>query len=510
MNESLPVRTPSSRRRFLQSSLKFSLAAGVVGLAQPGLILADPYRPLPHRLRFGAPVRVRGRVASGRRGIAGVVVSDGYNTAVTGSNGSYELISTDRRPFVFVSMPSGYEVPARDTGVASFYHPLIPSSKGEARADFDLQPIEGGDTNHAFVALGDTQTQTLYETGRLHDESVPDIIATLGTLGDTPVFGIACGDIMFDDLSLYPEYERAVRRIGLPFFQVVGNHDLDYDVGSDPESVRTFERHFGPSYYSFNRGNVHYVVLDDVMYHSAGYIGHVGAEQLLWLERDLSHVEPGSLIVVFQHIPALATEFRRNGGTTPGISVSLTNREHVYRLLEPFDAHIISGHTHENEHVFEGGVHEHILGTTCGAWWSADICYDGTPNGYAVFEVNDSDLKWRYKGTGMAADDQIRVYARGSETAAPGEIVANVWDWDPDWQVVWYEGGERRGPMARRIGKDPLAVELFSGPQKPSHRPWVNPINVGHMFYAPVPEGASNVVVEATDRFGRVYTAVLS
>jgi hypothetical protein len=497
------ITTQRTRRDFL----RLSLAAGAAGLIHPTLVLGDPYRPVVHRLRRGAPIQIRGRVAAGRRGLAGVAISDGYDVVRTGADGSYELSSSDRQGFVFVSMPPGFEIPVGDTGVASFFHPVAADARGQMSADFNLQPIEGGDSNHAFLALGDTQTQTPYEMGRLHDESIPDIIETLRGLGDTPVFGLACGDIMFDDLSLYPEYERAVRRIDRPFFQVVGNHDLDQDAGADPDSIRTFERHFGPSYYSFNRGEVHYVVLDDVLWHAAGYIGHVGAEQLAWLERDLATVEPGSLVIVFQHIPSLATEFRRNGGTQPGISVSVTNREHVYRLLEPFDAHIISGHTHENEHVFEGGTHEHILGTTCGAWWSDHICYDGTPNGYAIFEVAGSTLKWRYKGTGMGADEQIRVYPRGSEPSAPGEIVANVWDWDPEWQVVWYEGGERRGEMARRIGKDPLAVQLFDGPAKPSHRTWVQPINVGHLFYAPVSEGATDVVVEATDRFGRVYTA---
>lgn len=443
------------------------------------------------------------------KGIPGVVVSDGLDVTRTGRDGLYTLDTTDRQRFVFMSTPSGYQIPRRDTGVASFYAPVVDSGRGRMAADFAVEPIEGGDDTHAFLALGDTQTQTPYEMGRLHDESVPDMLATISDLGDQPVFGLACGDIMFDDLSLYPEYERAVRRLDLPFFQVVGNHDLNFDAGSDPDSVRTFERHFGPSYYSFNRGEIHYVVLDDVLWHSSGYIGHIGSDQLAWLQRDLAQVEPGSTVIVFQHIPSLSTNFRRSGESRPSDSVSVTNREHVYRLLEPFEAHIISGHTHENEHVFEGGTHEHVLGTTCGAWWADVICHDGTPNGYAVYEASGSSFTWRYKGTGLDASEQIRVYARGSDPSAPTEVVANVWDWDPAWRVVWYEGADQRGEMARRIGRDPLAVERFDGSDKPSHRPWVQPVPVNHLFYAPVSEGATKVIVEATDRFGRVYTSGL-
>jgi hypothetical protein len=437
-----------------------------------------------------------------------VAVSDGYDVVVTGQRGAYELISSERQLFVFASVPAGHQIPRQETGTASFFKRIVPDSRGRMSADFDFAPIPGGDDKHAFLALGDTQTQTTFETERLHAESVPDMIETLTILA-VPTFGIACGDIMFDDLSLYPEYERAVRRVDLPFFQVVGNHDLNFDAPSDPGSVRTFEEHFGPSYYSFSRGEVHYVVLDDVLWHASGYIGHIGADQLAWLERDLALIEPGRKVVVFQHIPALSTQYQRRNENSPSISVVVTNRQHLYRLLEPYDAHIISGHTHENEHVFEGGTHEHVLGTTCGAWWSDHICHDGTPNGYAVYEVDGSELKWTYKSTGQPAEHQIRVYGRGADPRAPEEIVANVWDWDPRWTVALYVDGARRGIMASRVGLDPWTVERFDGPEIPTHRPWVQPLATEHLFYAPLEEWETNVVVEATDRFSRVYTARL-
>ncbi|MBK8006914.1 MAG: hypothetical protein IPK12_24425 [Gemmatimonadetes bacterium] len=89
------------------------------------------------------------------------------------------------------------------------------------------------------------------------------------------MFGIACGDIMFDDLSLYPEYERAVAAMGVPFFQVTGNHDLDYASRTAEGATATFERHFGPAHYSFDVGAVHYVVLQDVLWYGDGYVGYL-------------------------------------------------------------------------------------------------------------------------------------------------------------------------------------------------------------------------------------------
>lgn len=101
----------------------------------------------------------------------------------------------------------------------------------------------------------------------------------------------------------------------------------------------------------------------------------------------------------------------------------------------------------------------------------------------------------------------MRTYSRGSDPRAPTEIVANIWDWDPEWTVVWYEGGDRRGPMARRTGLDPLSATLHTGPELPPRRTSVEPYATGHLFYAPVAEGARGLRVEATDRFGRTYAA---
>ncbi len=492
----------TTRRGFL----KRSLLAGAA-LALPTPLLADPYRPGPRRSLPADPVRIRGHVGSGGRGVQGVAVTDGLAVAATDGDGAFTLITTTRQPFVSLSIPAGYQLPTNPTGTARFYHPVRPDARGEMTVRFELEPLGAPDANHAFFVLADPQTQDDFEMGRFHAETVPDVRAAAHALGETPLFGVACGDIMFDRLALYPAYERAVAAMGIPFFQVIGNHDLDKEGMTDPASAGTFSDYFGPTYYSFDRGAVHYVVLDDVFWHHAGYFGHLDADQLAWLAKDLARVEAGRPVVVFTHIPVFSTQFRREGKAAPAIETSITNREALYRLLEPYEAHIITGHTHENEHVFEGGVHEHVCAAVCGAWWSGDICFDGTPNGYAVFEVRGETLRWRYQSTGQDAAHQLRVYHRGSDPAAPDEVVANVWDWDPEWTVVWYEDGERKGAMAQRIGTDPRSERLHRGPDKPAHRPWVDPIPIDHLFYAPVAADAREIRVEATDRWGRTYTA---
>jgi hypothetical protein len=480
---------------------------GVSGLGALWATGHIPTRVVPWRK--ARPVRVRGRVAAAGRGVAGVAVSDGSSVVATGADGTYELITDTRQAFVFCSVPSGYRIPTSQTGTAQHYVPLGTGSD-ERQASFDLVPLTDNDEQHTFLLLADVQTQDGQEMGWFHQHSVPDIRQFVQEQGDREVFGIACGDIMFDDLSLYPEFERGVRDLGVPFFQVVGNHDLDQDGGSDLASTATFCNRFGPRYYSFNRGAVHYVVLDDVLWHGAGYIGYVDDDQLAWLANDLRQIESGRTVVVALHIPVLGSRHVREGQRSPSNGISVTNRDRLYRLLEPYRAHVLAGHTHESEHVFENGVHEHVVGAVCGAWWSGPICADGTPSGYGVYEINGEDVTWRYKATGHPFDHQLRVYPAGIDPAAPDEIVANVWDWDPQWTVVWYEGGDRRGQMARRTGRDPLSVELHLGPELPPRRKWVDPYPTSHLFYAPAGRSGQPVTVEATDRFGRVYQEELT
>ncbi len=492
-----------NRRRFLKSSGLF--AASLPFYEQ---ILRDPYAPISP-LHETQPVRIKGIVRSEGQGLIDVGVSDGRTVKRTAMDGTFEIISDSRQNFVQVAMPGGFRINKNETGTANFYVPIVPDANGEATATFDLTPLEERSDEHAFLVFADTQTQNEFEMGLLHKQTVPDAIKTVGRLGDRQVFGIGCGDIMFDNLSLYPEYERAVREIGIPFFQVVGNHDLDLEMLSDGASTSTFCKHFGPRYYSFDRGFVHYVVLDDVLYHSQGYIGYLDDVQLDWLAQDLAFIEAGRTVVVFAHIPGLSTAFRRKGETNARISTSITNRERLYQLLEPYNAHLISGHTHENEHVFEGGIHEHVHGTVCGAWWSGPICHDGTPNGYGVYEVRGAQVTWRYKSTGYDQDYQMRVYAPGADPSAPREFVVNIWDADPEWDVRWFEDGIQKGQMSQRIGKDPLSMEIHTGPKLPERRPWVEPVPTNHLFYAPISPETKEVRVAAIDRFGRTYATAL-
>jgi hypothetical protein len=226
-------------------------------------------------------------------------------------------------------------------------------------------------------------------------------------------------------------------------------------------------------------------------------MGYLTEPQLNWLEQDLKYVPAGSTVIVSLHIPTFTDLVDREKlKEEPGGSM-VSNREHLYHLLKPYQVHIMSGHTHWNENWEKDNIMEHNHGTVCGAWWRPQaVAVDGTPNGYAVYEINGSEVTWYYKGTGKPKEYQMSLYAPGKVAAKPNAVVANVWNYDKKWKVEFLEDGVSKGAMEQIRCQDPISVANF-------------PVNMhvySDHFFAAVPSaGVKEVTVKVTDRFGRVY-----
>src|SRR5690606_31064324 len=123
-------------------------------------------------------------------------------------------------------------------------------------------------------------------------------------------------DVVFDDLAVIDPLKRAVALLGIPWYNVLGNHDTNQDVDDDAHSDETWERHFGPSYYSFDHGPVHFLVLDDVRWHvddngRRRYAGGLGPEQMEFIRNDLAMIPEDQLVVLMMHIPLMQVEDRQ-------------------------------------------------------------------------------------------------------------------------------------------------------------------------------------------------------
>lgn len=337
---------------------------------------------------------ITGIVSDGKRGIANVVISDGYSVVITDAKGKYSITTDDRATNIFMSTPAGYEFKT-DYSVARQYETL--GSRNSY--DFKLKALKRNDSKHNFIIWADPQVKSKKDVKQMMDTAVPDVQKLVKSMGpDALIHGICVGDIVWDNHALFPDYNQAVADMGIPFFQALGNHDMDYRQGGDETSDKTFKEVFGPTYYSFNRGKAHYVVLDDVRYlgNEREYDGYIGENQLAWLAKDLKYVGKDQLLIINLHIP---------------VHNAVKNNTALYALLEGYkNVHIMSGHTHYNLNKITNGIYEHNHGTVCGAWWTGPICEDGTPRGYGVYEVNGTDMKWYYKSTGFDKTKQVSMY----------------------------------------------------------------------------------------------------
>ena len=343
--------------------------------------------------------------------VPGVVVSDGYGCVETDANGVYQMERYKKARFVHYSTPAGYAVNTSADNYPLFYAEIVHKNIAD-RHDFVLTPLPAPESDFTLVCIADPQCSTTAEISRYVNETIPDIEATADAYKakGTPVYGITLGDIVFDTPDLWSNMKESMANRNLPVFQTIGNHDHLQTETSDDNAAANFETQFGPRNYSFNRGDVHIVSMDNVLYEGKKkYKGGITDKQLEWLRQDLSHVDKDKLVIFCAHIP-----FR--GGTSV-TDESHENYDGVLDLLSGFsEAHIMIGHTHYHQkyiHKRNGKtILEHVHGAACGAWWTANICADGTPNGYGVYEISGNTIANQYyKSTNKEAGYQIRAYS---------------------------------------------------------------------------------------------------
>lgn len=436
--------------------------------------------------------KIKGQVTSNGKGLKDVVVSDGYSVILTDSKGKYEIEPHASATNIFISTPPGHAF-KNDNGISRHYYSLKQISNRK-KVDFDLVPLDRDDNEHQFIIWADPQVKNQQDVEKMMNESVPDVqkwVAAAGT--GALLHGITVGDIVWDELHLFNDYSKAVAKMNIPFFQCLGNHDMDYNKGGDETSDQSFQQAFGPTHYSFNRGKVHYVVMDDVRYlgRNREYDGFFSQNQLNWLQKDLSFVPKDRLIVLCVHIPV------HNG---------VKNNDALYALLEGRNVHIMSGHTHYHRNVVNGNIFEHNHGTVCGAWWTGPICGDGTPCGYGVYTVNGTDLSWQYKATGQPEDHQAKIFIE--EVNGERQLHVNIWNHDPEWKTEYWIDGVNKGALEQFNGFDPQAYASLLGPDLPNPRGFAEPRKTEHMFKGILPANAKEIKVIATDRFGKKYTAI--
>ncbi len=474
-----------------------------------------------------------GRRDAGEPGLPGVHVSNQREIATTDAEGRWTLPHDDDTIF-FVIKPSGWMTPVSEHQIPRFYHIHKPNGSpadfrypgvaptGPLPASIDF-PLTRSDEPEQFKAIffGDPQPRDIDEI----DYIAHDVIAEL--VGTDAKFGVTLGDIMFDNLDLFEPENANIALIGIPWYNVIGNHDLNFESETDADSDETYHRVFGPNYYSFDYGPVHFIVLDDVEWGvrrpdgGLTYRGGLDERQLAFVKNDLALVPEEKLVVLMMHIPLTTVE----------------NRTELYRLIEqrPYSLSI-SGHTHWHAHQFIGEAdgwrgpkpHHHIVNVTvCGTWWKGEkdevgiphaTMRDGAPNGYSIISFDGTSHTLDFKAARQPASYQMNIHAPDEVSASAATetmIYVNVFNGSKD-SVVRMRVGESEEwiTLEKTLEPDPYYSEVRAREmeREPEAKDHLNaPIESDHLWKAALPAGLKTgpnlIRVEATDAYGRKHEA---
>jgi hypothetical protein len=438
-----------------------------------------------------------GRLTEGDSPIPGVRVSNGLDIVTTDDQGRYEL-PIDDDAIVFVIKPRGWRTPVNELQLPQFYYIHKPAGSPQLQypgvqptgplpqsIDFPLYPQDEPDRFQA-IFFGDTQARDIEEI----DYMAEDVIA--GLVGTDAAFGVTLGDIVFNDLSVFEPHNKTVALIGIPWYNVIGNHDINQDAAERRHANETYERLYGPSYYSFDYGPVHFLVLDNIDWivppspEEPHYRGGFGERQLAFIANDLAAVENDRLVVLTMHIPLNNSD----------------DRHALYRLIEqrPFCISL-SAHQHYHEHRFidradgwQGAQpHHHIVNVTvCGSWWGglADergiphtTMADGAPNGYSIMTFDGHDYRLDFRAAGRSADYQMNIMA-------PNEVTTEALNNSRLWVNVF--NGNQRTNVEMRIGDRPWQRLEQQAALDPDY---VRQVALEKQFVPPLPRSLPKPVV---------------
>lgn len=294
---------------------------------------------------------------------------------------------------------------------------------------------------------------------------------------------------------------KSVENTGMTMFQCIGNHDFDkrwqdlhnMRLGTPVYGEMVYNNNFGPTDYSFNIGKVHVVTMKNIDYAgNCKYMENITDGQLAWLEKDLSYVSKGSLVLLNMHAA---------GWNTVSGEGNIRSARQLERVLKDYRVHVFCGHTHYYQNVeVNANLYQHNIGAACGAWWAGGVNRCGAPNGYLVVDVRGDEIRWHYKSTGLPADRQMRVYGKGEFESQPDCIVANVWDYDNACKVEWYQDGKPMGAMERFTDTDQAFI-IQEGKRKSGSE-------TAHLFRCRPEDPCKEVKVVFTNRFGERYETV--
>ena len=344
---------------------KYTTALAVLVLSSCNAHAAGPQVP--------AAGSLTGRVASADgKPLAGVVVSDGVRVTQTDTEGMYTLDSDKELGYVFISIPSGYMTAADACAIPQFFARTAKPAGQSERHDFTLTPVDN--TRHTVIAATDhhlADRESLDVTQFTAEGGFIDDVKAVAAATASPVYSICMGDMSWDEYwhkrnFMLPGFRRLYERYTFPcpVFNAMGNHDNDPYCASDEAASAAFRREIGPTYYSFNLGQLHYVVLDNIVYVNTGgregaigkldYEVRIDDRQLAWLRADLATVADKSAPLIIVMHAQLHWWYRGSEGVSWKYAFTRDAGCLVDALAGFSEVHLVTGHSHMNFRLLSG------------------------------------------------------------------------------------------------------------------------------------------------------------
>ncbi len=363
-----------------------------------------------------------GTMDKNEKGISGILVSNQEQIVVTDEHGQYR-IEEGKSPYLYVIKPEDYAFSCYLKNIPAYY---VKTNVSNDKYNFGLKKQN---VTEQFSALfvGDPQMRV----EKTIDAFKTDIVEEM--LNYKVSFACFLGDIADNDLSIYGKEKGIVECLPYPVFHVFGNHDVNEKAPSAFSAADVFRISFGPDYYSFNEGKVHFVVLNNILYQGwnreqnkrGSYFGGFTDVEFQWLKDDLEHVDKTKLVVIMSHIPFLEQYCYKK--EIQRLFVLLGDRPHLLAL---------SGHLHYIENYFFNDktnwtssypFQNITIGAACGGWWTGPLdergipvstAVDGSPNGYYKLNFDGNKYKYSFIPADHRPDFQMRITPSSEELYA--------------------------------------------------------------------------------------------
>ena len=267
------------------------------------------------------------------------------------------------------------------------------------------QPQNTDDFSFVFM----TDIHVSYE--RNADKGFSQALDTINKL--MPDFVLTGGDNIMDALgqtyersdSLYNLYEELVKKLKMPVYNTMGNHEvfgLYESSGVSPEhdlyGKKLFEDRLSKRYYSFDHKNWHFIVLDGISFtEDRHYRGWIDEEQIEWLKADLEKNGKEKPVAVSIHIPLLSVGQQIMQGPTTAFKEGsvVNNALDVIKILEQYKVKLVlQGHLHFLEDVYYNVIHYVTGGAVSSQWWNGPRF--GMEEGFLKVNVSGEDFNWEY------------------------------------------------------------------------------------------------------------------